>query len=114
MEKQFIDFNSTLVRSLEEVISDVLGTRVLPPFLKYLATHYDITTEEIPYRFETVLDTLEELFGVGGRTLGKLVVKRFYTKLGLEFTEPNRPLIQYVARAKMMLQDNESVARLRD
>jgi len=109
MEKPNVDFNSILIRSLEEVISDVLGKRVLPPFLNYLTTHNDITLDEIPYQFETVLDTMEEMFGVGGRTIGKLVVRRFYAKLGLELAESNRPLIDYVERAKIMLQYKDSV-----
>jgi len=109
MEKPIVDFNTILVRSLEEVISDVLGKRVLPPFLSYLATRYHITLDEIPYQFETVLDTMEELFGVGGRTIGKLVVRRFYAKMGLELTESSRPLIDYVERAKIMLQNKDSV-----
>lgn len=109
MEKPIVDFNSILVRSLEEVISEVLGKRVLPPFLNYLASHHDITLDEIPYQFKIVLDTLEELFGVGGKTIGKVVVRRFYAKMGLELTESNRPLIDYIERAKIMLQNNDSV-----
>jgi len=109
MEKPIVDFNTILVRSLEEVVTDVLGKRVLPPFFSYLAAHYHIPLDEIPYQFETVLDTMEELFGAGGRTIGKLVVRRFYAKMGLELTESNRPLIDYVERAKTLLQNRDSV-----
>jgi len=96
------------MRCLEEVISDALGPGVLSPFLNYLLIHHDVAASQIPHRFETVFDTIDELFGRGSIIIRKMIVRRFYTRLGLEFTESNCSMIRCIEMARMMHQENES------
>jgi len=98
------DFNDLLVESVKETISEVLGARVTPAFWYHYQAHLGVTREEIPYRLDTLFSALKGVFGVGGDTLGKMIIKKLYAKVEvpLKYT-PDRPFKDYVEELKEFL-----------
>ncbi|MGA3405860.1 MAG: hypothetical protein ABSD49_09030 [Candidatus Bathyarchaeia archaeon] len=72
---------------------------------KHLGEHYDITPDEVPYRLDTLFETLEQTFGVkGARTLSKAIARRLYFRFNLQFVETeNYRLQDYLEQAKKEL-----------
>lgn len=46
-----------------------------------------IARNEIPNRLDDFFKLLDETFGKGSKTIGKVIAKRLYAKLGWEFVE---------------------------
>lgn len=98
------DFNEVLVRSIDETIAALLGSRVAEAFHSHLQRFHDIKPDEIPYRLTTVHQVLSKIFGASWKTVEKAAAKTLYTNLGLPFVEfPNRTLVDYVEDAKRSL-----------
>ncbi|MGA2971115.1 MAG: hypothetical protein ABSE39_00670 [Candidatus Bathyarchaeia archaeon] len=104
------EFNDALVESIDETIIDLLGRAVLDALYAHLQTNYSISRDEVPYRLDTLLTTLEKIFGVrSSQTITKAIAKKFHLKLGLEFTgNPSHTLLEYVDEAKMKVQNSPS------
>ena len=95
------DFNETLIESIDETITDLIGRVVIDALYVHLQKNYSISRDEVPYRLDVLLAILKRLFGESSLTLSKAIAKRFYFKLGLEFTDnPNHTLLEYVDEAK--------------
>jgi len=96
------EFNSEVKHAIEGAIYGIVGQDVLRSLYKHLKEHYDITPDEIPYRLDTVFETLERTFGVqGARTLSRAIAKRLYYRLNLQFVETeNYRLQDYLEQAK--------------
>jgi hypothetical protein len=92
-------FNATLVESVEETIGGVLGEKVAEAFFAYLANAKGVRKDQLASRPEIWFSTLDEIFGLTGKTLGKRIVGRLYLKLGLEFVTSNTSLVDYVYKA---------------
>jgi hypothetical protein len=103
-----IEFNDALLESIDETITELLSRTVVDALYAHLQTFHSISRDELPHRLDTLLTALEKIFGVRGlQTITKAIAKRFYLKLGLEFTaNPNRTLIEYVDEAKVKLQNS--------
>ena len=98
------DFNDLLAESVKETISEVLGARVTPAFWYHYQAHLGVTQEEMPYRLDTLFSALKGVFGVGGDTLGKMIIKKLYAKVGVPLTyTPDRPFKEYVKELKEFL-----------
>jgi len=98
------DLNEVLVRSIDETIVALLGSRVLGAFHSYLEKFHNIKPDEIPYRLTTVHEVLSKIFGASWETVEKAAAKSLYTHLGLPFAEsPDRTLSDYVEDAKARL-----------
>jgi hypothetical protein len=97
-----------LVESIDETITELLSRAVVDALYAHLQTFHSISKDEVPYRLDTLFTILEKLFGVpSSQTITKMVARRFYFKLGLEFTaNPRRTLLEYVDEAKMRLQNS--------
>ena len=82
-----------------------MGQDVLAALYNHLKEHYDITPDEIPYRLDSVFETLEHTFGVqGARTLSRVIEKRLYFRLLLKFVATeNYRLQDYLEQAKKEL-----------
>ena len=67
----------------------------------------DIAPDEIPYRTDTLFETLEHTFGVtGARTLSRAIARRLYSQMGIRFIElPNYRLQDYLEQAKKQSSD---------
>ena len=99
------DFNGTLNKAISETIESVLGSNVLDTLYHVLEDKYSVTSEELPYRLETMWEVLEHALGyVSSRTVGRSIAKLFYSKLGLVFVAyPEWRLLDYVEDAKEKL-----------
>jgi bifunctional DNA-binding transcriptional regulator/antitoxin component of YhaV-PrlF toxin-antitoxin module len=104
------EFNDALVESIDETITSLLSRTVVDALFAHLQTIYSISRDEVPYRLDTLLTALEKIFGVpSSQTITKAIAKKFYLKMGLEFTgNPSRTLLEYVDGAKMKLQNSSS------
>lgn len=103
------EFNDALIESIDETITAILSRTVVDALYAHLQTVYSISRDEIPYRLDTLLTTLEKIFGTSSQTITKAIARKFYLNLGLEFTgNPSRTLFDYVEDAKMKLQNSSS------
>ncbi len=77
-----------LVESVDESLTGVLGEIVRNAVYNALEKHYSIARNQIPERLNDFALGLDRSFGVvPGKTIGKVIVKRLYSKLGLTFIE---------------------------
>ena len=99
------EFNIEVKRAVDGAIFGIVGQDVLRALYEHLKEHYDITPDEIPYRLESVFETLEQTFGVqGARTLSRAIAKRLYLRLNLQFVETEDYRLQdYLEQAKKEL-----------
>lgn len=101
------DFNDLLIKSVEETISEILGASVTSAFWYHYQAFLGISREEMPYRLETLFQTLKGTFGIGGETLGRSIVRKLYSKAGVPLNYvPDRPLADYVEELKETLAKN--------
>ena len=99
-------FNDALIESIDETITELLSRAVVDALYAHLETFHSISRDELPHRLDALFSALEKIFGVrGSQTITKAIAKKFYLKLGLEFTDnPSRTLVEYVDQAKIKLQ----------
>ena len=102
-----IEFNDALVKSIDETITELLSRAVVDALYIHLQTIYSVSRDELPHRLDILSTALEKIFGPSSQTITKAIAKKFYLKLGLEFTaNPNRTLLEYVEEAKVKLQNS--------
>ena len=101
--------NDALVESIDETITELLSRTVVDALYVHLATFHSISRDELPHRLDALFPALEKIFGVrGSQTISKAIAKKFYFKLGLEFTDnPSRTLVEYVDQAKSKLEKSQ-------
>ena len=103
-KKNRTDFNDLLVDSVDEAISEVLGNKVTRAFWYHYQAFLGITRDEMPYRLDTLFASLKGTFGVGGETLGRLIVKKLYAKANVPVElKLNHTLADYVEELKQIL-----------
>jgi rRNA pseudouridine-1189 N-methylase Emg1 (Nep1/Mra1 family) len=74
-----------LQQCIDEVLSDLLGTRAREAVYDHLERNYKLSRREIPRHMNKFLELLEETFGKGSKTIGKAIIKRLYGKLEWDF-----------------------------
>ena len=96
-----------MVESIDETITELLSRTVIEALYAHLQTFHSIQRDELPRRLDILSPALEKIFGArGSQTITKAIARKFYLKLGLEFTgNPSRTLLEYVDEAKMKLQN---------
>lgn len=99
-------FNVILIESIHDTIAKLLSPKVADALFEHLEKVYSIKKDEVPSRLDTLLLTLKTPFGSSSaQVMGKAIAKRFYSRLGLEFSdEPQRTLVGYVESAKLTMQ----------
>lgn len=99
------EFNDEVKLAIDDAISAVIGQQVLKALYVHLKEHYDIASDELPYRLDTLFEALQKTFGVKGAfTLGRVIARRFYARMGLQFAElGNHKLQDYLEDAKIEL-----------
>src|SRR5208283_3555744 len=96
--------DALLLESMDEALTDLLGRRTLEAVYDYMERNCFVARNEIPSRLDDFFKLLNETFGKGGSTIGKVIAKRLYAKLGWEFVNIHSyELIDYVTTAKRRL-----------
>ncbi len=98
-----------MVESIDETITDLLSRAVVDALYAHLQAIYSISRDEVPNRLDALLTALEKIFGASSQTITRAIARKFYLKLGLEFTNhPSYTLIEYVNEAKMKLRTSSN------
>lgn len=64
-----------------------LGESVRQMIFYHLENTYSVKRQDIPKKPEAFAEGLEKIFGVGALVLEKIIVKKLYSKLGLEYED---------------------------
>lgn len=101
------DLKRILLEAVEEGISS-LGDSPQQAIFFHLETSFKIRKDKIPENLTEFTKALEKIFGPGAPYLEKLIVKRLYKKLGLEFEEiTSWNFLEYVKNVKKHLPLNK-------
>jgi hypothetical protein len=101
------EFNNLLVDSVNEAITDILGPKVNEALWYHYQAYVGVTRDEIPYQLDTFFNSLKTVFGLGGETLGRVIVKKLYAKANVPLQlVPDRPLSEYVETLKQILAED--------
>jgi hypothetical protein len=103
------EFNDALIESIDETITALLSRTVVDALYAHLQTFHSISRDEVPYRLDTLFTSLEKIFGASSQIITDAIARKFYLKVGLEFTgNLSHTLLEYVDEAKMKLQNSSS------
>jgi hypothetical protein len=101
------NFTEILLAAVEESLSS-LGDSPKQAILFHLEASFNIKKEHIPENITEFAKALEKIFGPGALYLEKLIVKRLYEKLGLDFEGvESRDFLECVDDVKKRLLPNE-------
>ena len=100
------DFNVILIESIHETIAQLLSPKVAEMIFEHLEKFHSVRKNEVSSHLDMLLLGLETNFGSrSSQVIGKAIARRFYSRLGLEFSDdPQRTLIGYVENAKLTQQ----------
>jgi hypothetical protein len=94
-------FGALLLESIDEALTDLLGRRAREAIYDHLERDHLVARNELADQLDTFVELLQETFGRGSKTIGKVVARRLFSKLDLEFNEiPGYDLGEYVERAR--------------
>jgi hypothetical protein len=97
------NFSEILLAAVEESLSS-LGNSPKQAILFHLEDSFKIKKEHIPENITEFAKALEKIFGPGALYLEKLIAKRLYEKLDLEFEDvDSRDFLECVDRVKKRL-----------
>jgi len=85
--KSMKEFEKILLETIDESMAQVFGNTSTEVIYDYLKGNHKLGKETIPENLEIFSSSLEKMFGFGAILLEKLVLKKFYTKLGLKYEE---------------------------
>jgi hypothetical protein len=101
------NFSKILLAAVEESLSS-LGNSPKQAILFHLEDSFKIKKEHIPENITEFAKALEKIFGPGALYLEKLIVKRLYENLGLEFEDvESRDFLECVDQVKKRLPHKE-------
>lgn len=93
-----------MVETIRETMTALLSRHVVEALFARLEVAYSIKSEDIPDHLDRFLSILEMTFGPSTKVLGKAIAKKFYSRLGLKFTDdPRKTLVDHVEHAKTEL-----------
>ena len=94
-------FSALLLEAIDEALTDLLGKKAREAVYDYLERNCLVARNELPTRLEAFLTLLDDTFGKGSKTIGRVVARRLYSKLEWEFIEvPGYELVDYVEAVK--------------
>lgn len=103
------NFERILLVAVEEGLSS-LGDSPKKAIFFYLETSFKIRKDKIPANLTEFAKALEKIFGPGASYLEKLIAKRLYEKLELEFEEVESwNFLEYVNNVKKRLPQKRDV-----
>jgi hypothetical protein len=77
--------NDLILDSIDETLSDLLGTRGRDLIYDHIARNYSFGREDIPLHLNEFLILLETTFSKGSKTICRTIIRRLYSKLGWDF-----------------------------
>jgi len=93
-----------LLESIDDALTDLLGTRAREAVYDYLERTRLLSRKEIPGRLDVLLAVLKDNFGRGARTISRVIVRKLYAKLDWDFEDlPNYELTDYIAHVRRRL-----------
>jgi len=81
------DLDRSLLEAIDEMLSLLLGEGTKKAIYTYMERYYGLKREEIPQKPDLFMACLERMFGRAGPVIEKMVLKRFYSKLGMNLEE---------------------------
>jgi len=81
------DFDRGLLEAMDETLSLVLGEGTKKAIYTHMERCCALRREEIPQKPDLLVTCLERIFGRARPVLEKMVLKKFYSKLGIGFEE---------------------------
>jgi len=99
------EFNSLLLDSVDEALTDLLGTKFKDRFFTLLETERQISKKAIPDKLDSFTSVLSAVFGAKAAfVIGRAIAKRFYARLEIQFVERDSyTLLNYGSEAKSMI-----------
>lgn len=99
------NLDALILESVDETLGDLLGRKAREAVYDYLERNHFMARSEIPKCLDEFFSALERTFGKGSKTIGRVIAKKLYVRLGLEFNElPNTECVDYVELAKAKLE----------
>lgn len=99
------DFERLLSECVDSALTDLFGQESKQIIYTWLKTEYRIGQEEMAQRLGDFDVALTRMFGRSSRAIRRVIVKRLYSRMKIEFTErTNYGLLDYVADARVSAQ----------
>jgi len=76
-----------LLEAMDETLSLLLSERAKEAIYAHMERYYALRREEIPRSPDRFMACLERIFGRARPVIEKMVLKKFYSKLGMGFIE---------------------------
>ena len=93
-------FHKLIAESVDEGLTALLGSRANQVVYDCLQKRYSIKKEQIPDRLNDFGAALQQMFGKSSQTIGRILAKRLYSKLGLDFlNKSDYAFLDYVVHA---------------
>jgi len=80
-------FEHSLLDAVDETLCLVLSERTKEAIYVHMEKHFDLRREEIPRKPDLFVSCLEKIFGRAAPVLEKMMLRKFYSKLGIDFEE---------------------------
>jgi len=99
------EFNDEVQRAVYGAIYSIVGETGLRSLHNHLKAYYGITPDEIPYRLESLFDSLDHTLGLReARRLGMEIARRVYYRYSIDFRPiEGYALKDYLEEAKRVL-----------
>jgi len=76
-----------LLDAIDETLSLVLSERTKEAIYAHMEKYFDLGREEIPRKPDLLATCLEKIFGRAAPVVEKMILKKLYSKLGIDFEE---------------------------
>lgn len=107
-----------MLETIDEALS-ALGENVKKSIYFHLQRKFLINNQDIPYKIEEFSDALEQIFGLGARTLEILIMTKLHAKTnssykweGPNWLVPELTFSQYVKLLKLSYENNEKIGQV--
>jgi hypothetical protein len=79
------DLDNLLHECIDETLSEVLGPRIKEAVYDRLVRGRSVPRSEVPEHLDDLFLLLEEILGRGSKTIGRVIARKLYSKLGWQF-----------------------------
>jgi hypothetical protein len=81
------EFGDLFIQSVEQTLTDLLGAKVREALLDYLARHDRLARGDIPGHPRELSMLLDKIFGKGGITIERCIIRKLYATLEWEYKQ---------------------------